>query len=70
MSVTTLLIGVILVVGSVWWIAQGAMTYIHRSGIDDFIAVVNGIIPPLLFIIGLFVVWLELDELKAGKKSK
>ena len=74
MSITTLLIGVVLVVASVWWIAQGSETYISRSGISDLIGVINGILPALLFIGGLFVVWLELDELKVSqpkpRKSK
>ncbi len=70
MSVTSLAVGMILVVASVWWIAQGSSTYLGRSGMSDLIAVVNGVLPAFLFIMGLFVVWLELDELKAGKKPR
>ena len=70
MSVTSLLIGVILVVGSAWWVAQGSFQYIGRSGLGDLLTVVNGALPVLLFLAGLFVVWLELDELKVSRKSK
>ena len=72
MSVTSLAVGMILVVASVWWIAQGSEKYLGAAhgGLEDLITVLNGLIPFMLFIMGLFVVWLELDELKAGKKSR
>lgn len=35
---------------------------------DNFIVVLTGAIPILLIIIGLFVVWLEADELKSRKE--
>ncbi|UCD02838.1 MAG: hypothetical protein JSV63_03585 [Candidatus Aenigmatarchaeota archaeon] len=35
---------------------------------NNFKVVVTGFIPPLLILIGLFIVWLEADELKAGKE--
>ena len=63
-----ILIGAILIVGSVWWVLQGSSQYIGRSGVQDFIAIVNGGLPPLVFLIGLFVVWLELDELRIEKE--
>ena len=70
-----ILIGAALIVGSVWWILQGSDQITGRSGLDDFMAIVNGGLPPLIFLIGLFVVWLELDELRiekelSGKKKK
>jgi chromate transport protein ChrA len=34
----------------------------------NFKVVLTGVIPPLLILIGIFVVWLEADELKAGKE--
>jgi len=36
--------------------------------IKNFIILVTGIIPIFLIIVGLFVVWLELDELKAQRE--
>ncbi|MBI4020646.1 MAG: hypothetical protein HY369_00215 [Candidatus Aenigmarchaeota archaeon] len=35
---------------------------------DNFAIVVTGVIPILLILVGLFVVWLEADELKARKE--
>ena len=40
-------------------------------GIDwlgNFIIVLTGVIPIFLILIGLFVIWLEMDELKAQKE--
>jgi hypothetical protein len=38
--------------------------------VSNFIIVFTGIIPPFLIMIGLFVVWLEIDELKVQKEIK
>jgi hypothetical protein len=43
------------------------------SSIDwlgNFIVLLTGFIPPFLIIIGLFVVWLEIDEIKAEKEIR
>ncbi len=64
-----ILVGAILIIGSVWWVLQGSSQFLNgRSGLNDFITVVNGAVPPLVFLIGLFVVWLELDELRIEKE--
>ena len=34
---------------------------------NNFVIVVTGVIPALLILLGLFVVWLEADEIKADK---
>jgi protein-S-isoprenylcysteine O-methyltransferase Ste14 len=42
-------------------------------GIDwlaNFIIVVTGVIPIFLILIGLFVIWLEMDELKTERELK
>ncbi|MBU1975153.1 MAG: hypothetical protein KKG59_01980 [Nanoarchaeota archaeon] len=36
--------------------------------VSNFIIVLTGIIPILLIIIGLFIVWLEIDELKVQRE--
>jgi len=75
-AIVKILIGAVLIVGSVWWVLQGSAQFLNgRSGLNDFMAIVNGGIPPLIFLIGVFVVWLELDELRiekelSGKKKK
>jgi hypothetical protein len=68
--IVKIIIGVLLVIGSVWWIAQGSQAYIARSGIADLITVVNGALPVLVFLLGLFIVWLELDELKIERELR
>ena len=41
-----------------------------RVWFNSFITVLIGVIPPLFILIGLFVIWLELDEIKAEKELK
>ncbi|MFH1978606.1 MAG: hypothetical protein ABIJ92_04745 [Candidatus Aenigmatarchaeota archaeon] len=38
--------------------------------VTNFIVVLTGVIPILLILIGLFIVWLEIDELKAQKELR
>jgi len=38
--------------------------------LGNFIVVVTGVIPIFLILIGLFVVWLEIDELKAERELR
>lgn len=64
------LVGIILVVASAWWVIQGSRMYIGRSGFQDFVTVVNGAVPVLVFLLGLFIVWLEMDEMKVEKELK
>jgi hypothetical protein len=61
-----ILIGLGLFVDSVYPISGTEGTF----GIDwlnNFIVVVTGVIPIFLILLGLFVVWLEADELKSSK---
>lgn len=49
------------------------MGVLGTFGIDwlrNFITVLTGVIPIFLIIVGLFVVWLEMDELRAQKELK
>lgn len=72
-----IIIGVILIIVSVWWIVQGS-SYIQplkdstlvtsRPALADFIVLVNGGLPPFVALIGLLVVWLELDNIKIQKE--
>ena len=68
--IAKVIIGAILMIGSVWWIATGSQQIIHRSGWEDLKTVLNGVIPALIFVIGIFVVWLEMDELRVEKELK
>lgn len=57
-----IIIGAILMVGSV--------AVIYQYTFDDFLIAVKGVIPPLVFLLGLFIVWLELDELRIEREIK
>lgn len=59
------LIGLILIIIGL------ALFVLSPTGIDwinNFVILVTGVIPIFLIIVGLFVVWLELDELKAQRE--
>ncbi len=38
--------------------------------LGNFVILLTGFIPPFLILIGLFVVWLEVDEMKAEKELR
>ena len=44
--------------------------YYYESLLPAFITVVKGIVPAFVFLLGLFIVWLELDELRIEKELK
>jgi len=60
-----ILFGAILLISSIWYI------YTNQYGAwGDFLTVVNGLVPPFIALIGVFIIWLELDELKIGKEIR
>ncbi len=76
-SLLKIIIGAILVVVSVWWIAQGS-SYIDpvkssslvtsRPALADLIVLANGGLPPFIALVGLLIVWLEWDSFKMQKE--
>jgi len=60
--IAKMIIGAILIVGSAW--------VVYKYTLDEFWLIVKGIIPPLVFIAGLFIVWLEYDKLRIERKLK
>ena len=60
--IAKMVIGTILIVGSAW--------VVYKYTLDEFWLIVKGIVPPLVFIIGLFIVWLEYDELRIERELK
>lgn len=62
-----LLIGLFLFVDSVYPIL-GSNAWIPGDWLTNFLIVLTGGIPIFFILIGLFVVWLEVDELKAQKE--
>lgn len=63
-AIIKILFGAALLIGSISYI------YTDQYGAwGDFLTVVNGIVPAFVAILGLFVIWLELDDLKVKRKS-
>lgn len=67
------IIGLILVIIGLGLLANGVLYVIESIGtfwLKNFLITLTGVIPPFLIVIGLFVVWLEIDEIKAEKELK
>ena len=62
--IAKLIIGAIMIIGSV------AAVWYYPSLWDSFKTVVKGILPAAVFLLGIFIVWLELDELKIERELK
>ncbi|RLJ08477.1 MAG: hypothetical protein DRP12_00500 [Candidatus Aenigmatarchaeota archaeon] len=61
--------GIILVVIGLGLFLDSLYSHITRiAWLDNFLIVLTGIIPIFLILLGLFVVWLEIDELKTLKE--
>lgn len=78
-----ILIGALLIIAGVYWILYGpAATSLNatiapylapigvssRGAWNDFIVLLNGGLPPLVVLVGIFIVWLEWDEWKIEKE--
>ena len=61
-----ILVGLGLFVDSVYPLS-GVEGMLGINWLDNFVVVLTGIIPIFLILVGLFVVWLEADELKTAK---
>ncbi len=76
-SIVKIIVGVLLIVVSAWWIVAGS-SYIEpirqatwvtgRPALADLITLLNGSIPAFFILIGLLVVWLEWDGIKIQKE--
>ncbi len=67
------IIGLVLIIIGLGLLANGTLMDITTIGtfwLNNFIITLTGVIPPFLIVMGLFVVWLELDEMKAEKELK
>ena len=64
-----IIIGLGLLIDSVYPILGNTGT-LGINWFNNFIIVLTGVIPPFLILLGLFVVWLEVDEMKAEKELK
>lgn len=57
-------------IAAVWWVFQGSDKVLGTPGWLDLKVLLNGGIPVAAFLIGLFIVWLEMDELRIEKELK
>lgn len=64
-----IIIGAILIIGSVYYVATNPLN-LTPSAWAAFKTVIHGIIPPFVFLVGLFIVWLELDELRIERELR
>jgi len=64
-----IVIGLGLFIDSVYPIL-GTVGTLGINWFNNFIIVLTGLIPPFLILLGLFVVWLEVDEMKAEKELR
>lgn len=64
------LAGLVAVLASLWWMWSGSSQLIDRNWLIDFIIVVNGALPVLVFLLGVFILWLEYDEWKIERELK
>ena len=61
------IIGIILIIVSLYYIFEGIPTYVLPAW-PDVLVVLNGSIPLFVLILGIFIVWLEWDEWKIEKE--
>jgi len=65
-----ILIGLGLFVDSVYPLFGNASLVPGVDWLANFVIVLTGVIPIFLILLGLFIVWLEADELKTTKEFK
>ncbi|MEM5766336.1 MAG: hypothetical protein QW423_01725 [Candidatus Aenigmatarchaeota archaeon] len=78
-----IIIGLFLILAGIYWILYGPTAnslsakiapYLTPFGVqangawNDFLLLLNGGIPPLVLLVGIFIVWLEWDEWKIERE--
>lgn len=71
--IAKILLGLILLSAGIYWIFYGSslreiLGVSSGTALADFLVVVNGIVPPTVALVGLFVLWLEWDEWKIERE--
>lgn len=65
------LIGAILLIGSIGYIYSNYDPLgVGVGALRAFYIVLNGLLPPFIALLGLFIMWLELDELRIERELK
>lgn len=68
-----LIVGLVLLVIGLLLFADSLGLHVFPGNVNwwgNFLTVLTGVVPILLILLGLFVIWLEMDEMKAGKELK
>lgn len=82
--IVKMLIGLLLLVGSAYWMFYGIgskgliallsavsnipVASLSNRPVADFLVILDGAVPPLLILLGLFIIWLEWDEWKIERE--
>lgn len=64
-----IIIGLILIVASIYYIVRGVPGY-FEPGWPALLTVIKGLVPLGVLFIGIFIVWLEWDELRIERELK
>ncbi|MEM5794617.1 MAG: hypothetical protein QXS48_05050 [Candidatus Aenigmatarchaeota archaeon] len=67
--IAKIIIGLILIAASIYYIINGVPGY-FEPGWPALLTVLKGVIPLGVLLIGVFIVWLEWDELRIEKEIK
>lgn len=72
-----MLIGLLLVLGGAYWMFYGwgsdrLISFLpanfSKRPVADFLVILDGAVPSLVILLGLFIIWLEWDEWKIEKE--
>ncbi len=72
-AATKLVIGLVVLLVGLLMFADSWGLHVFPGGVNwwgNFLVVLTGVIPIFLIALGLFVVWLEMDEMKTSKEFK
>jgi hypothetical protein len=72
-AVVKILLGFVFIAVGLGMFVNSVVPLVPMAGefwINNFVIVVTGMIPAFLILIGLFVVWLEVDELKIDREIR
>ncbi|MEM7825244.1 MAG: hypothetical protein QW412_00085 [Candidatus Aenigmatarchaeota archaeon] len=64
-----ILFGMVLIAISIYYIIEGIPGY-FEPGLPALLTVIKGIVPLGVLLLGIFIVWLEWDELRIEKELK
>ncbi|MFH7860870.1 MAG: hypothetical protein QW602_02630 [Candidatus Aenigmatarchaeota archaeon] len=67
--IAKIIIGLVLIAASIYYIINGVPGY-FEPGWPALLTVLKGVIPLGVLLIGVFIVWLEWDELRIEKEIK